>query len=134
MRHDRYEPRPPGPAALLLNKVKRQMTADVLRGTLSIRDLCDKYDCTPSTLRILLKDRGATSFTRVRVKLTYGSPPAAFFADARKGVLTRQELAKKHGISYGAAAAHIREAGIKMPKAPAKLPAGVAAQRSRRKR
>lgn len=129
----RRKPPAPHPGALLLKKLKRQMTADSARGILSIKELCAKYDCTFSTLRILLKDQGAASNKRLRVKVTYKAPPPGFMADARRGVLTRKELATKYKLSYGAASAHIREARIAVPRALTKLPARDTADRARRK-
>jgi hypothetical protein len=75
----------------------------------------------------------SSSTKRQRLKVMDKLPPARFLADARRGMLTRQELATKYGLSYGAACAHIKNANIPLPRQPAKLPARVAAKRSRRK-
>ena len=128
MRKVQRQPPAPHPGALLLKKRKQQMTADFLRGKLSLRELCAKYECTAPTLRNILKDQGAASNKRLRVKIMYKAPPARFLADARRGVLTRRELATKHELSYGAACAHIRAAEIVVPRALATLPARVTAK------
>lgn len=132
MRKVQRQPPAPHPGALLLKKLKQQMTADFLRGKLSLRELCAKYECTAPTLRNILKDQGAASNKRLRVKIMYKAHPARFLADARRGVLTRKELATKHKLSYGAACAHIRAAEIVVPRALATLPARVTAKRVRR--
>ena len=144
MRQEQHEPHALGPAALRLWKIKQQMRDDARKRHLSVRGLAAKYDCSVSTARCLLEDKGATSIRwaaarlasasagRRRSKVVDQSPAARFFADARTGLLTRHELAAKYRLSYTEACYHILEARIKLPREPSVPSPRVVAARYRR--
>ena len=130
MPQKRHEPRSFGPAALELRELKRLIAVDARKGKLSIKALRAKYDCSGATIRSLLDDDGAPfvrwtvesitspSPERRHPKVVDRAPAGRFFADARRGLMTRQELAAKYGMSYGRACALIRDANIALPRKP----------------
>ena len=144
MRQDQAEPHAISPLARQLQHIKQNITEDARKNHLSVLELRAKYDCSAPTVRALLADQGAvavrwqvaaaaaSSSKRRQPKGVDRSPAARFFADARRGLLNRRELAAKHGLSYSVVCVYLRKANIGIPVKPLDFLWPSAVKRARR--